>query len=79
MGFFNTRLGYKVVGRASFRRKQAAEAMGEYRPNVLVPYMVGGLVPGALLAKHLDITDVRPAGIDRNCDARVISYDIAGV
>lgn len=49
-----------------------------YRPDVIVPVMLGGLVPGAIIAKQLDINDVRPIDIEREGLERRIGYDVQG-
>ena len=51
---------------------------GEYRPDIIVPCMLGGLIPGAIIAKQMKINDVRPIDIERIGDQRRISYDIIG-
>ena len=52
--------------------------MGNYRPDVIAPVMIGGLVPCAILAKALGIYDVRPIDIGRKDDERWLSYDVQG-
>jgi len=53
-----------------------AQKLKQYNPDILVPCMIGGLIPGAIIAKELDIKDVRPISIDRIGDRRPISYNI---
>jgi hypoxanthine phosphoribosyltransferase len=54
------------------------EQLGNYRPDVIVPCMLGGLIPGAILAKSLGITDVRPIDIARKGAERWLAYDVQG-
>lgn len=54
------------------------EMMGDYRPDVIVPSMRGGLVPAGILAEKLDIKDIRPISIERKGDERTIAYDVHG-
>ena len=55
------------------------EMMGSYRPDIIVPLMVGGLVPAAIISEKLKIRDLRPISIEREGDIRRIVYDIQGV
>jgi hypoxanthine phosphoribosyltransferase len=58
--------------------------MGDYRPDVIVPSMCGGLVPAGILAEKLSqkyrqpFRDIRPISIERDGDKRIIRYDIQG-
>lgn len=54
------------------------EMMGNYRPDVIVPSMCGGLVPAGILAEKLGIKDVRPISIERKGDERTIVYNVQG-
>lgn len=54
------------------------ERLGNYRPDVIVPCMLGGLIPGAILAKFLGIADVRPIDIERKGTERRLAYDVQG-
>ncbi len=60
------------------------EMMRNYRPDVIVPSMCGGLIPAGILAEKLSqkygapFRDVRPISIVRNGDERRIVYDIQG-
>lgn len=54
------------------------EMMGDYRPDVIVPSMIGGLVPAGILAEKLGIKDVRPISIERRGSDRSIAYDVHG-
>lgn len=54
------------------------KAMGDYRPDVIIPSMRGGLVPAGILAEKLSIKDVRPVSIQRKGESRIIAYDIQG-
>ena len=40
--------------------------------------MLGGLIPGAIMAKSLGIRDVRPIDIEREGDERRLAYDMQG-
>ena len=52
--------------------------LGGYRPDVIAPCMLGGLVPGAIIAKRLGINDVRPIDIERIGEKRRLAYDVQG-
>jgi len=52
--------------------------MKDYRPDVIVPSMVGGLIPAGILAEKLNIKDVRPISIERVGEERRIVYDVQG-
>ncbi len=60
------------------------EMMGDYRPDVIVPSMNGGLVPAGILAEKLSqkygvpFRDVRPISIEREGNTRRIAYDVQG-
>ena len=54
------------------------EMMGDYRPDVIVPSMCGGLVPAGILAEKLKVRDVRPISIERVGEERRIVYDVQG-
>ena len=54
------------------------EQIRTYSPDIIAPCMVGGLVPGAIIAKQLGITDVRPIDIERSGDERSLAYDVQG-
>ena len=49
-----------------------------FNPDIIVPCMLGGLVPGMLVAKALGVKDVRPIDIEREGDERRIAYDVQG-
>ena len=55
-----------------------ADKISEYNPDVIVPCMIGGLIPGAIIAKHLGISDVRPIDIERRGSERHLVYDVQG-
>lgn len=55
-----------------------AEKSSHYRPEIICPVMLGGMIPAAIIAKHLGITDVRPIDIERNGQERRLSYDVQG-
>ncbi len=52
--------------------------MRGFKPDVIVPSMRGGLVPGALIAETLGVKDVRPISIERIGEERRIGYDVQG-
>jgi hypoxanthine phosphoribosyltransferase len=60
------------------------EMMGDYKPDVIIPSMNGGLVPAGILAEKLSqkdslpFRDVRPISIERIGDKRIIRYDVQG-
>lgn len=54
------------------------ETLGDYRPDVIVPCMLGGLIPGTIVAKALDIKEVRPIDIEREGNERRLAYDLQG-
>ena len=54
------------------------ESLQDYRPDVIVPCMLGGLLPGMVLAKLLGIKDVRPIDIEREGEERRLAYDVQG-
>ena len=58
--------------------KRLITCLGDYRPDIIVPCMLGGLVPGAIIAKELGINDVRPIDIVRTGNNRRIAYDVIG-
>ena len=51
---------------------------GDYRPDIICPCMTGGLVVGGVVARLLEIKDVRPIDIERKGDERILAYDIQG-
>ena len=53
-------------------------SFGSYRPDVIDPCMLGGLIPGAIIAKALGINDVRPIDIERKGMERRLAYDVQG-
>ena len=55
-----------------------AEKSTKYRPDVICPVMIGGLIPGAIIAKYFEINDVRPIDIERVGERRRLAYDIHG-
>ncbi len=57
---------------------QLVANLGDYRPDIITPCMLGGLVPGAIMAKQLGIQDVRPIDIERIGDSRRLAYDVQG-
>jgi hypoxanthine phosphoribosyltransferase len=52
--------------------------MGDYKPDVIVPSMCGGLVPAGIVAEKLNIKDIRPISIERIGEERSIAYDVLG-
>jgi hypoxanthine phosphoribosyltransferase len=50
--------------------------IGDYRPDIIVPCMLGGLIPGAMIAYRLGIDEFRPITIGRSGDARFLLKDI---
>ena len=54
------------------------ENFGDYRPDVIAPCMLGGLIPAAIMAKRLGIVDVRPIDIEREGNERRLAYDVQG-
>ncbi len=54
------------------------EKLENYKPDVIAPCMLGGLIPGAIMAKELGLTDVRPIDIEREGEERRLAYDIQG-
>ncbi len=54
------------------------ERLGVYRPDIIVPSMLGGLIPGAIMAKQLGIKDIRPIDIEREGNVRRLVYDVHG-
>lgn len=52
--------------------------MGDYRPDIIVPSMCGGLVPAGMVSELLGVKDVRPISIERRGDERIIVYDVQG-
>ncbi|MFH1849890.1 MAG: hypothetical protein ABH879_06955 [archaeon] len=57
---------------------ELAEKVKEFRPEILVPVMNGGMVPAAILGEVLKIKDVRPISIFRKGDERELVYDLHG-
>jgi len=55
-----------------------AEKSAPYRPDVICPVMLGGLIPGAIVAKYFGIKDVRPIDIERIGECRRLAYDVQG-
>lgn len=58
--------------------KKLIQSLGKYRPDVICPFMLGGLIPGTIVAKELGIRDVRPIDIERVGDERKLVYDVQG-
>ena len=58
--------------------KSLAAKFGPYRPDIIAPVMLGGLAPGAIIAKELGIKDVRPIDIEREGEQRRLAYDVQG-
>jgi len=54
------------------------DEFGSYRPDVVCPCMLGGLISAAIIAKTLGISDVRPIDIERKGDERRLAYDVHG-
>jgi hypoxanthine phosphoribosyltransferase len=52
--------------------------MGEYRPDIIVPCMIGGMFVGIIVAKEFGINDVRPIDIERKGQERRLAYDMQG-
>ena len=55
-----------------------AEKSANYKPDIICPVMLGGLIPGAIIAKYFELNDVRPIDIERNGDHRRLAYDVQG-
>ena len=55
-----------------------AKKVESFKPDIIVPCMLGGLFPGMIVAKALGIKDVRPIDIEREGDERRIAYDVQG-
>ena len=55
-----------------------AEKVKAFEPDIIVPCMLGGFVPGMIMAKALGIKDVRPIDIEREGEERRLAYDIQG-
>ncbi len=49
-----------------------------FKPDIISPCMLGGLVPGMIIAKALGIKDVRPIDIEREGNERRLAYDVQG-
>lgn len=54
------------------------DCFGTFVPGVIVPCMLGGLIPATIIAKALGVNDVRPIDIERIGETRRIAYDIHG-
>jgi len=59
-------------------RTLAEKVSALYTPDIIVPCMLGGLIPGAIMAKELGVQDVRPIDIEREDDERRLAYDVQG-
>jgi len=55
-----------------------AEKVKVFDPDIIAPCMLGGLVPGMIIAKKLGLKDVRPIDIERQGEERRITYDVQG-
>ncbi len=55
-----------------------ADSFAEYKPDIICPVMLGGLIPGTIIAKKLEINDVRPIDIEREGLERRLAYDVQG-
>jgi len=55
-----------------------AEMLDEWRPEIIAPSMLGGLIPAAIIAKRLGMKDVRPIDIERKGGERHLAYDVQG-
>jgi len=55
-----------------------AEMLEGWRPDIIAPSMLGGLIPAAIIAKRLGIKDVRPIDIERKGEERRLAYDVQG-
>ena len=55
-----------------------AKKVEGFKSDIIVPCMLGVLVPEMLVAKALGIKDVRPIDIEREGDERRIAYDVQG-
>lgn len=53
-------------------------SLDEWRPDIIVPVMRGGLIPAVLISEWITVKDVRPIGIDRIGGERSIGYDVIG-
>ncbi len=54
------------------------EMMKGWRPDIIAPSMVGGLIPAGIVSEKLKVKDVRPISIERIGDERRLGYDIQG-
>lgn len=50
----------------------------DFKPDVLVPMMNGGLVPGGVIAAQLKIKDVRPVSVGRTGETRYFGWPANG-
>ncbi len=65
---------------------ELAEKLTSYKPDIIVPCMLGGLFPASIIAKkceerlneHSHPIDVRPISILRRENERWLGYDIQG-
>lgn len=55
-----------------------ADKIGEYRPDIIMPCMRGGLFPGMVLSYLLGVKDVIPIDIRREGDRRWLRYEVQG-
>lgn len=49
-----------------------------YKPDILVPFMKGGLLPGGIIAARLKMKDVRPVSIGRRGKERYFIHPKGG-
>jgi uncharacterized protein len=49
-----------------------------FKPDILVPIMNGGLVPGGIIAAQLKIKDLRPVSIGRTSETRYFLWPADG-
>ena len=58
--------------------KKLVNMMGDYRPDIIVPMLVGGSVPGGILSEMLGVRYVRPIDVTRKDDKREIIFPVNG-
>lgn len=58
--------------------QKLAEKVSAWKPDIIAPCMIGGLVPAAIMAKQLGLNDVRPIDIERIGEERRLVYDVQG-
>lgn len=59
---------YKLV------KKLAKIISDDYRPDIIIPSMNGGLIPATIIATQLKIKDIRPINVGRKNKIRRLLY-----